>query len=86
MIAGTGMAMANHFKGSIYALHIGGTTISAYAAIYALIVNIVVTVVLHRWSSMQRALASVLIRRATRIMTMKGMRKAKQFPLLASKS
>jgi len=46
MIAGTGMAIANHFKGSIYALHIGGTTISAYAAIYALIVNIVVAVVL----------------------------------------
>lgn len=46
MAAGTGMAMANHFKSSIYALHIGSSTYSAYAAIFALIANVVVTVVL----------------------------------------
>lgn len=46
MVAGTGMAIANHFKGSVYTLHIGGSAYPAYAAVYALIVNIVVTVLL----------------------------------------
>jgi SSS family solute:Na+ symporter len=45
MATGTGMAIANQFKSSIYALHIGGVTISAYAAIWALIANLIVAVV-----------------------------------------
>lgn len=43
---GTYMAIAQHFTSSVYPLHIFGHVISAYAAIFALIANLVVTVVL----------------------------------------
>jgi len=45
MITGTTMAVLNHFKGSVFALHFGSTVIPAYAAVWALIVNLVVAVV-----------------------------------------
>ncbi|HUZ18935.1 MAG TPA: sodium:solute symporter [Spirochaetia bacterium] len=45
MAIGTTMAILNQFKGSVYALHIGGSVIPAYAAVWALIGNLIVTVV-----------------------------------------
>lgn len=45
MIIGTWMAILNQFKGSVYALHIGGAVVPAYAAVWALIGNLVVAVV-----------------------------------------
>ncbi|MHB1608376.1 MAG: monocarboxylate uptake permease MctP [Acidiferrobacter thiooxydans] len=45
MIAGTGMVASLSFKGVIYPLVIAGHTFPAYAALYALAVNLAVTVV-----------------------------------------
>ena len=45
MISGTGMAASVKFS-SIYPLHVGGATYPAYAALYALVVNFVVSIVL----------------------------------------
>ncbi|MCL4508979.1 MAG: sodium:solute symporter [Chloroflexi bacterium] len=45
IVAGIAMAVANKFAGSVYALHLGGFTYSAYAAVLALALNIVVAVV-----------------------------------------
>jgi solute:Na+ symporter, SSS family len=45
MVSGTMMAISQGFKSSVYPLHIFGTTISAYAAIYALILNLALAVV-----------------------------------------
>ncbi|MCL6592438.1 MAG: sodium:solute symporter [Alicyclobacillus sp.] len=45
MVSGTWMAILNQFKSSVFALHLGGTTLSAYAAVYALVVNLVVAIV-----------------------------------------
>ena len=44
--AGTAMAAALDFKGSIYALHIFGVAIPCYAALSALVLNVTVSVVL----------------------------------------
>ncbi len=46
MAIGTWMAIAQNFKSSVYALHIGGAVIPGYAAVWALIANIVVVVLL----------------------------------------
>ena len=43
--AGTAMAVSQNF-GSVYPLQLGGTTIPGYAALYAVILNLVVTLVL----------------------------------------
>jgi SSS family solute:Na+ symporter len=45
MLAGTGMAVAQNFA-SVYPLNVFGTVIPGYAAFYALILNLVVSVVL----------------------------------------
>ena len=45
--SGTWMVAALGFKGSIYPLHIFGWTIPCYAALSALVLNVVVTAVLH---------------------------------------
>lgn len=45
MVIGTAMAVSQNY-GSVYPLHLGGTTIAGYAALYGLIANIVVAVVL----------------------------------------
>ncbi len=45
MIAGTAMAASTSFKSVIYPLTIGGYTVPAYAAIYAVLVNLAVMVV-----------------------------------------
>ncbi|MBV9323548.1 MAG: sodium:solute symporter [Chloroflexi bacterium] len=45
MIVGTGMAVSQNFA-SVYPLSIGGSTIPGYAALYSLIVNLVVAIVL----------------------------------------
>ena len=42
---GTYAAWTLKFKGSLYVLHIGGLTVPGYAALYALVINIVVAVV-----------------------------------------
>ncbi|HEX8790597.1 MAG TPA: sodium:solute symporter [Polyangiaceae bacterium] len=45
MTLGTWMAASLGFKGSVYALHLGGTTIPGYAALWALLANFGVAVV-----------------------------------------
>ena len=40
MVLGTGMASTLGFKGSVYPLHLGGTTVPGYAALWALIANL----------------------------------------------
>ncbi|MGH8541225.1 MAG: sodium:solute symporter, partial [Stenotrophobium sp.] len=45
MSAGTWMAASQQFK-AIYPLHLGGVTIAGYAALYALLLNLAVTVIL----------------------------------------
>jgi SSS family solute:Na+ symporter len=45
MLAGTAMAASQNFA-SVYPLQVGGTTIPGYAAFYALILNLAVSVVL----------------------------------------
>jgi SSS family solute:Na+ symporter len=44
MAVGTWMAATQSFKGSVYPLHLGATTVPGYAALYALIVNLAVAV------------------------------------------
>jgi SSS family solute:Na+ symporter len=44
MVIGTAMAVSQNF-GSVYPLHLGGTTIAGYAAFYGLIVNLVVAAI-----------------------------------------
>lgn len=44
MLSGTAMVAASGFKSSIYTLHIGSLAISAYAGVFALALNLVVTV------------------------------------------
>jgi solute:Na+ symporter, SSS family len=46
MITGTAMVATSGFKSAIYTLHLGSTAIPAYAGVYALAVNLIVTVVL----------------------------------------
>jgi SSS family solute:Na+ symporter len=46
MVVGTWMAVSLQFKTSIFALHLGGKPILGYAGIWALIINLVLTVVL----------------------------------------
>ncbi|MGH8281876.1 MAG: hypothetical protein ACRERZ_06760, partial [Gammaproteobacteria bacterium] len=45
MIVGTAMVAAEDFRTSIYPLHLGALTIPGYAALYSLIINIVVVIV-----------------------------------------
>ena len=45
MLAGTAMAVSQNFT-SVYPLQLGGTTVPGYAALYALVVNLVVSVAL----------------------------------------
>jgi solute:Na+ symporter, SSS family len=45
MATGTWMAYAQNLKSSIYPIHLGGVTLSGYAAIWALVVNFVVSIV-----------------------------------------
>jgi SSS family solute:Na+ symporter len=45
MVAGTWMAVALNFKGSVYELHLFGWTIPCYAALIALVLNIVIAYV-----------------------------------------
>lgn len=46
MVVGTSMAGASGFKSSTYALHLGGSVIPAYAALWALMANLIVAVAL----------------------------------------
>jgi SSS family solute:Na+ symporter len=46
MVSGTLMAIALNFKSSVYPLQLGGHIYPAYAAVYALIVNVVIAVML----------------------------------------
>jgi SSS family solute:Na+ symporter len=46
MATGTGMAYALKFKGTVFPLHIGAWTIAGYAAVWALCVNLAITVLL----------------------------------------
>jgi SSS family solute:Na+ symporter len=45
MITGTWMAYSLEFKGTVYPLHLGPLTIPAYAAVWALLVNLAVAAV-----------------------------------------
>jgi SSS family solute:Na+ symporter len=45
IISGTWMAISLQLKGSIFAIHVGGLAIPGYAAIWSLVLNIVVAVV-----------------------------------------
>jgi SSS family solute:Na+ symporter len=42
MLVGTAMAAAQHFQTSVFPLHLGGLIVPGYAALYAVIVNLVV--------------------------------------------
>jgi len=46
MITGTAMVATSGFKSAIYTLHLGSMSIPAYAGVYALAINLIVTVVL----------------------------------------
>ncbi len=46
MIIGTGMVATSGFKSPIYTLHLGSLAIPAYAGVYALAVNLIISVVL----------------------------------------
>lgn len=46
IISGTWMAASLHFKSSVFPLHLGGYTMPGYAALYSLIINLVVAVIL----------------------------------------
>ena len=46
MLLGTGMVAAQHFKSSIYPLHIGSLTVPGYTALYSLPVNIGIAIIL----------------------------------------
>jgi SSS family solute:Na+ symporter len=45
IVTGTSMAATLHFKGTMYVLHIGGMDVPGYAAVWALIVNLVVSII-----------------------------------------
>ena len=45
MLVGTGMVAAENFKSSIFPLHLGAFTVPGYAALYAVIVNIIVAII-----------------------------------------
>ncbi|MDE2139010.1 MAG: sodium:solute symporter [Gammaproteobacteria bacterium] len=45
MAVGTGMVAAGNFRTSIYPLHLGAFTVPGYAALYSVIINIVVVIV-----------------------------------------
>jgi solute:Na+ symporter, SSS family len=45
MVTGTAMAVSRQFS-AVYPLHVGGTTLPAYAALYAFVANLVVAVIL----------------------------------------
>jgi SSS family solute:Na+ symporter len=45
MISGTRMAHSLAFKGTVYAVHVGGLNVPGYAALWALLVNLAVAVV-----------------------------------------
>jgi SSS family solute:Na+ symporter len=42
MLTGTGMAAAQHFQTSVFPLHLAGLVVPGYAALYAVMVNLVV--------------------------------------------
>ena len=46
MVLGTGMAVAEHFKSSLYPFHLGTTVLLGYAGVWAVVINILVAVVL----------------------------------------
>ncbi len=46
MVLGTGMAVAEHFKSSLYPFHLGATVLLGYAGVWAVVINILVAVVL----------------------------------------
>jgi solute:Na+ symporter, SSS family len=46
MVVGTAMAASTHFKTAIFPLHLGAFTAPGYAALYGLIVNLAVAIVL----------------------------------------
>ncbi|MCL6563083.1 MAG: sodium:solute symporter, partial [Firmicutes bacterium] len=46
MVVGTWMAVAEKFQSSVFPLHLGGAVIPGYAALWALIANFVVAIVL----------------------------------------
>ncbi len=46
MLLGTGMVATQHFKSSIYPLHVGDLTVPGYAALYSLPVNIGIAIIL----------------------------------------
>jgi SSS family solute:Na+ symporter len=46
MVVGTAMAASTHFKSAIFPLHLGAFTAPGYAALYGLIVNLAVAIVL----------------------------------------
>lgn len=46
MVIGTAMAAAESFKTSVFPLHLGSTVIPAYAAVWAVLANLIVTIVL----------------------------------------
>jgi SSS family solute:Na+ symporter len=46
MISGTAMVWSQGLKSAVYPLHIGGTSLAAYAAIHALVLNLVIATVL----------------------------------------
>ncbi len=46
MITGTAMVATSGFKSAIYTLHLGSMTIPAYAGVYALAVNLIISVIL----------------------------------------
>lgn len=43
MVVGTGMAAAQHFQSSVFPLRLDGLVVPGYAALYAVIVNLVVS-------------------------------------------
>ena len=45
MTLGTGMVASMGLKSSVYALHLGGVTLSSYAAVYALLANLAIATV-----------------------------------------
>jgi SSS family solute:Na+ symporter len=53
MVTGTAMAVSVHFK-AIYTLHLFGHTYTAYAAVFALIVNLVITLLLNAFLPRQQ--------------------------------
>ncbi|MBS0398515.1 MAG: sodium:solute symporter, partial [Proteobacteria bacterium] len=42
MVAGTAMAGAQHFQSSVYVLHLAGLDVPGYAALYALVMNLLI--------------------------------------------